>query len=171
MANKVLETQNKLWGFYGTTLNNYSEEETQQRWNDVFEILLELSGVEPEQIRILLDSRIGRHFADQCYNENDVKQITKECYFGWLAKELFEDETTKKPLETEINKMMFGEKVYNKISKRIDIVIYTYKNKNRVHEDYAMCMRADEKKYRIGMDYIKPVDDMDDEELKAIGLK
>ena len=86
---KILKTQNKEWGFWGTTAQHYTNKETQQRWNDAFVTLLELSGAKPEQVRELLDARIGRHFADQCFGEKDVKQITKECYFNWLAKELF----------------------------------------------------------------------------------
>lgn len=171
MTNEILKTQNETWGFWGTTLNNYSKKQTQQRWNDAFETLLELSGAESEEIRLLLDSRCGRHFADACVDSNDVKQITKECYFGWLAKELFEDETSKKPLETEINKILFGTKVYNTIYDRVEIVLYTYKNENRIHKDYALCLDANQKKHRIGMDYIKPFEDMEEEELIKYGLK
>jgi len=171
MTNEILETQNREWGFWGTTSNNYSKKQTQQRWNDAFETLLELSGAEAEEVRLLLDSRYGRHFADQCVDEKDVKQITKECYFGWLDKILFEDETSRKPLETEKSQVLFGTRVYNVIKDRVDIVLYTYKNKNRVNEDYALCMDANQKKYRIGMDYIKPVEDMDVEELRNLSLQ
>ena len=72
MTKKILETQNNEHGFWGTTELHYSNKETQQRWNDAFETLLELSGAKPMQIRELLDARIGRHFADQCYGEKDV---------------------------------------------------------------------------------------------------
>lgn len=171
MTNKILETQNEGWGFWGTTSNNYSKKQTQKRWNDAFETLLELSGVESEKIREFLDDRIGRHFADACVDSKDVKQATRECYFGWLDKILFEDETSKKPLETEINKILFGTRVYNTIHDRVEIVLYTYKNKNRIHKDYALCLDANQKKHRIGMDYIKPIEDMDDDELIKYGLK
>lgn len=57
MTNEILETQNEGWGFWGTTLNNYSKKQTQKRWNDAFETLLELSGVESEKIREFLDDR------------------------------------------------------------------------------------------------------------------
>lgn len=170
MAKKILKTQNKEWGFWGTTAQHYTNKETQQRWNDAFETLLELSGANPEQVRELLDARIGRHFADQCFGEKDVKQITKECYFNWLAKELFDDANSKKPLETEKNSVLFGTNVYNTIYDRVDVVLYTYKNKNRIHEDYALCITKDLKKYRVGMDYIRPIDDMDEEELCRAGL-
>ncbi|MCD7780096.1 MAG: hypothetical protein LUH05_05435, partial [Candidatus Gastranaerophilales bacterium] len=132
MANEILKTKNEKYGFFGTTSINYSEKQTEKRWNNVFETLLELSGVESEKIRELLDSRYGRHLADQCYKEKDVKRITKECYFNWLDKILFEDETSRKLLETEKCSMLFGTKVYNRIYDRVDIVLYTYKNKNRV---------------------------------------
>lgn len=158
MTKKILETQNKEHGFWGTTELHYSNKETQQRWNDAFETLLELSGTKPKQIRELLDARIGRHFADQCYGEKDVKQITKECYFNWLDKALFDDANATKPLEAEKNSMLFGTNVYNTIYNRVDIVLYTYKNKNRINEDYAVCINKDLKQYRIGMDYISPVE-------------
>lgn len=170
MTKKILKTQNKEWGFWGTTAQHYTNKETQQRWNDAFVTLLELSGAKPEQVRELLDARIGRHFADQCFGEKDVKQITKECYFNWLAKELFDDANSKKPLETEKNSVLFGTNVYNTIYDRVDVVLYTYKNKNRIHEDYALCITKDLKKYRVGMDYIKPIEDMDEEELCKVGL-
>ena len=117
-----------------------------------------------------MDARIGRHFADQCFGEKDVKQITKEHYFGWLDKVLFEDETSHKPLESEKSSVLFGTNVYNTIHDRVDVVLYTYKNKNRIHEDYAMCITKNQKKYRIGMDYIRPIDDMNEEELCRAGL-
>lgn len=170
MTKKILETQNKEHGFWGTTALNYSNKETQQRWEDAFQTLLELSGATPEEVRELLDSRYGRHFADQCVDEKDIKQITQQCYFGWLDKVLFEDETSRKPLETEKNSVLFGTNVYNRIYDRVDVVLYTYKNKNRIHEDYALCITKNLKQYRVGMDYIKPVDDMDEEELCQAGL-
>lgn len=168
MTNKILETQNEEHGFWGTTAIHYNQKQTQKRWNEVFETLLELSGAEPEKIRELLDARIGRHFADQCYKEKDVKQVTRKCYFGWLDKILFEDENSKKPLETEINKILFGTRVYNVINDKVEIILYTYKNKNRIHEDYALCIDVNQKKHRIDMDYIKPIEDMDEEELCKI---
>ena len=54
--------------------------------------------------------------------------------------------------------MLFGTNVYNTIYNRVDILLYTYKNKNRINEDYAVCINKDLKQYRIGMDYISPVE-------------
>ena len=51
MTNKILETQNEEHGFWGTTAIHYNQKQTQKRWNEVFETLLELSGAEPEKIR------------------------------------------------------------------------------------------------------------------------
>lgn len=99
--NEILETQNKEWGFWGTTAINYTEKQTQKRWHDAFETLLKLSGAKPEQVRKLLDSRYGRYFADSCVNKKDVKQLAKKCYFEWLDKILFEDAISNKLLETE----------------------------------------------------------------------
>lgn len=171
MTNQILKTQNEEWGFWGTTRRHYSKKLTQQRWNDAFETLLQLSGAEPEQVRLLLDSRTGRHFADQCYKEKDVKKITEECYFGWLDKVLFDDDEYKDKLMKDKNSLLFGTRVFNRITQSVDIVLYTYKNKNRINEDHAVCMTCEQKKYQIGMDFIIPIDDLDDEELKELGLK
>lgn len=170
MANEILKTQNEEHGFWGTTALHYTQKQTQKRWNDVFDTLLELSGAGPEKIREFLDDRIGRLLADQCYKEKDVKQITKKCYFEWLDKILFEDENNKKTLETDKSSILFGEKVYNRIYDRVDILLYTYKNKNRNHEDYALCMTPDLKQYRVGMDYIIPLNELSEDELAELHL-
>jgi len=168
MENKILKTQNVEFGFWGTTSIHYDKEQTQKRWKDVFETLIELSGKPTTEIRDFLDSRFGRHLADHCYKEEDIKQVTRKCYFEWLEKFLFEDNGNK---ETDVCTLLYGTKVYNRIYDRVDILLYTYKNLYRVHEDYAMCIGIDGKRYRIGMDYIVPVEDMDDEELIKCGLK
>ena len=158
MKKKILESENKEYGFWGTTALHYNETKTQKRWSDVFKTLLDISGADSETIRDFLDSRYGRHFSDQCYNKNNVKRITLENYFEWLDKKVFDDETSSKCLEAEKNSTLFGTRVFNKITKQNDIVLYTYKNKNRVNEDYALCMSSDLKKYRIDMDYILPLE-------------
>lgn len=171
MSKQILETQNKKWGFWGTTAQSYSKKKTQQMWNEAFETLLQLSGARPKQIRILLDSRTGRHLADQCYGKaKDLKQIIIRGYFGWLDEVLFDDETIHPALETEKCSMLFGVNVYNSIYDRVDVLLYTYKNKNRIYQDYALCMTKDLKKYRIGMDFITPIEEMDEEELCRAGL-
>lgn len=157
MTSKILKTQNEEHGFWGTTAIHYSEKQTQKRWNDVFKTLLELSGLESENIRELLDDRIGRHLADQCYKEKDVKQVTKECYFNWLEKYLFNEDD--KPIETDKSTVLFGTKVRNRITNSTDIVLYTYKNKNRIYQDYAVCINKELKKYRISMDHIEPIEE------------
>lgn len=157
MTSKILKTQNEEHGFWGTTAIHYSEKQTQKRWNDVFKTLLDLSGLESENIRELLDDRIGRHLADQCYKEKDVKQVTKECYFNWLEKYLFNEEG--KPIETDKSTVLFGTKVRNRINNNLDILLYTYKNKNRIYQDYAVCINKNLKQYRISMDYIEPIEE------------
>ena len=73
MEIEVLESHNQEHGFWGTTRLDYEEEETQKRWNLAFATLSLLSGKEAEEIREFLDSRIGRHIADDCFDK-DVKQ-------------------------------------------------------------------------------------------------
>lgn len=92
MAKKILKTQNKEYGFWGTTELHYSNKETQDRWNDAFEILVQLSGKSPESIREYLDSRSGRHLADECYG-NDVKATILSNYYKYYEKDLFGDRT------------------------------------------------------------------------------
>ena len=53
MAKKILKTQNKEWGFWGTTAQHYTNKETQQRWNDAFETLLLLKPCLNYQVQTL----------------------------------------------------------------------------------------------------------------------
>ena len=57
MANKVLESKNKGYGFYGTINLHYSEEKTNKKWTDAFKTLIDLSNKKPEEIRDYLDSK------------------------------------------------------------------------------------------------------------------
>ncbi len=156
MTNKqILETKNKEYGFWGTTLNNYNQNQTQNRWNEAFEILMQLSGKSAEDIREFLDGRSGRHLADYCINNKNVKQVILEQYFKWIDKTLFEDED-KKGFKMSKNKFLFGTMVLNKITNEKDILIYTYKNPNRINKEYAVCIDINENKYTIGLDYIEP---------------
>lgn len=102
METEVLESHNQEQGFWETTRLDYEEEETQKRRNLAFETLLLLSGKDAEEIREFLDSRIGRHIADE-----------------------------------------------------VDVLLYTFKNPNRIYQDYAMCSNRDKKIYYIGIQYIK----------------
>ena len=90
METEVLESHNQEQGFWETTRLDYEEEETQKRWNLAFETLTLLSGKEAEEIRESLDSRIGRHIADNCF-DNNVKQVIMQNYYAWYEAHLFSD--------------------------------------------------------------------------------
>ena len=56
-------THNDLWGFWGTM-----REHAPTAWPIASKAIAEATGCEPEQVRAFLDSRIGRHFADDVQN-------------------------------------------------------------------------------------------------------
>lgn len=74
---EVLETLNKEYGFYGTTRQNYPPTQTEKRWAETFTTLKELSNLQDEVVRRFLDSKAGRHLADNCYDKDDVVNIVK----------------------------------------------------------------------------------------------
>ena len=60
MTKTVLGSENTQYGFYGTIYSYNSEKETERKWAEAFELLLNLSGLTPAEIRTYLDSRSGR---------------------------------------------------------------------------------------------------------------
>ena len=61
MTTTILPTRNEAWGFFGTSHNHADAD---QAWHLAFTAIAEVSGASPEGIRDFLDSRHGRHFAD-----------------------------------------------------------------------------------------------------------
>ena len=155
MKTTVLESQNKTWGFYGTTLCQYAEAETVERWKQAFEVLQRVSGLESEEIRDYLDSRSGRKLADCCCG-NDVKTSILKEYFSWADDDLFESKVNPENIK---DTTMFGTMVINTITNTKDVLLYTFKKSDRVYKNYAMCINRDGKKYQIGMDYITPIEE------------
>ncbi len=63
MKNKPITSNNKEWGFWGTSeRNGYDVELT---WNETSKFLSHHFGLTPEQARDVLDARFGRHLADE----------------------------------------------------------------------------------------------------------
>lgn len=60
---QILPTQNKKWGFWGATNGN------KQVWETAFTIIQEKAGFTPLETLALLDSRWGRHTADEFAEE------------------------------------------------------------------------------------------------------
>jgi len=62
-ATQTLTTQNESWGFWGTM-----NEHATAAWPIASTAIAAATGCEPEQVRAFLDSRHGRHFADEVQN-------------------------------------------------------------------------------------------------------
>ena len=75
------------------------------------------------------------------------------------------------------DKTLYGTKVYNHKTKELGLIISTWFNifsKNGGgYEDiaYATCVDYNGRQYNTPMDNIQPIEDMDEEELKKLGLK
>jgi CO/xanthine dehydrogenase Mo-binding subunit len=63
MTNKILKTENETWGFYGTM--STAGEDADQAWEIAMQLIAHETGCSNEAVRRFLDSRDGRHFADQ----------------------------------------------------------------------------------------------------------
>jgi hypothetical protein len=57
-------TQNEDWGFWGTM-----QEQASAAWPLAIAAICEATGQSPESVRLFLDSRHGRHFADDVLNQ------------------------------------------------------------------------------------------------------
>jgi hypothetical protein len=56
---KILPTENRDWGFWGSMREHAAE-----AWPIAFTCILEATETEPQPVRAFLDGRQGRHFAD-----------------------------------------------------------------------------------------------------------
>ena len=78
-------TQNEAWGFWGT-MNEYAE----AAWPMAMTAISDATGQPLESVRVFLDSRHGRHFADDVHNElfaganlkDAIEQATQR-WMGW----------------------------------------------------------------------------------------
>ena len=60
-------TQNEGWGFWGTM-----NEQASAAWPLAMAAVSDATGQPRESVRIFLDSRYGRHFADDVLNQQDA---------------------------------------------------------------------------------------------------
>lgn len=65
MTNSTLPTTNEAWGFYGTS-GTFADPDT--AWAIAFLAVLAATDSTAEGVRDFLDSRHGRHFADDVHN-------------------------------------------------------------------------------------------------------
>lgn len=72
----------------------------------------------------------------------------------------------------DLDRTLFGTKVLNLETKKLGIVLYTWTN---VYADdnipFATCVDENGKKYNIAMDLITAIENLENEELKKLGLK
>jgi hypothetical protein len=82
----ILETQNEGWGFFGTMYLTH-EGQAPAAWNIAFAEVAKLTGANAETVRLFLDSRAGRHFADDVSNHTHagkgLEQAIKAAAEGW----------------------------------------------------------------------------------------
>lgn len=66
----ILPTRNPAWGFFGTIehLERTAATDSAQAWDIAFAAIARATQASPEGVRDFLDSRHGRHFADDVAN-------------------------------------------------------------------------------------------------------
>jgi hypothetical protein len=81
----IPSTRNEAWGFYGTM-----EEHAKKAWPLAARRIAKATGMDPNAVRAFLDSRHGRHFADDVLNGlYDNLSLTKaldaavDRWMGW----------------------------------------------------------------------------------------
>ena len=74
-------TENPDWGFWGT-MDNHAD----KAWPLAIKIIGQTTGLEPEAVRAFLDSRYGRHFADEVHNALFAKKPLQQAIETTAAK-------------------------------------------------------------------------------------
>jgi hypothetical protein len=94
-ATQTLATQNQEWGFWSTM-----QEHAPSAWPIASTAIAAATGCEPEQVRAFLDSRFGRHFADDVQNGlyvgatlNDAIDQATAKWMGWTIGRITAKET------------------------------------------------------------------------------
>lgn len=88
---KILETQNKEWGFWGTVSEFVDSDEAQKLWCEAAKIIQEKAGFTAIETRNLLDSRWGRHMADEFYEDIITGVYTKAFKKKMTKERLYRD--------------------------------------------------------------------------------
>lgn len=65
----TLPTQNEGWGFWGTASNYTGKDNMTELWEATFKIIQDKAGFTPQETLGLMDSRWGRHTADEFAEE------------------------------------------------------------------------------------------------------
>lgn len=77
-------TENEPWGFWGTM-----EEHAEAAWPLAMTAISDATGQPLESVRVFLDSRYGRHFADDVLNEllraHTIQQAINAAVTRWMG--------------------------------------------------------------------------------------
>ena len=77
-------TQNEDWGFWGTMQNK-----APAAWSIALPAIAKITGCTPDAVRAFLDSRHGRHFADEVQNHlyfgKGLEQAVQESTQKWMS--------------------------------------------------------------------------------------
>lgn len=97
MSKTTLPTNNEAWGFYGT-MRHHADSET--AWPLAMQAIARSTGCAAEGVRDFLDSRHGRHFADEVANGlfmglglSEAIEAAVERWMTWTVKRRDERET------------------------------------------------------------------------------
>ena len=81
---QIPATQNTTWGFYGSM-----SEHADTAWSLAMSAVSDATGQPLESVRAFLDSRHGRHFADDVLNQmltgNDTEQAIRAAVTRWMG--------------------------------------------------------------------------------------
>jgi hypothetical protein len=80
----MIATQNESWGFWGT-MRNAGYTDLDACWADAFAAIKAATSCDDHQVRAFLDSRSGRHFADDVIGYGMNKAIAR--WMGWTISE------------------------------------------------------------------------------------
>jgi hypothetical protein len=92
MTTTILPTRNEAWGFWGTItrIENDPAADPAKAWEIASRRIAETTGASPEGVRDFLDSRHGRHFADDVASElwkgdtlKDAVDAATARWMGW----------------------------------------------------------------------------------------
>ncbi len=82
---QIPATRNEAWGFWGTMTENAAA-----AWPTATNAITEATGQPPDSVRAFLDSRHGRHFADDVLNQMhaghalvDAVHAATQQWMGW----------------------------------------------------------------------------------------
>lgn len=82
------KTENESWGFYGT-LHNYKPDTAKEAWDIALLAIYNTTGLSLMDCQIFLDSRHGRHFADNAIDNiaksKDIMEAIQMAVDKWMA--------------------------------------------------------------------------------------